>query len=72
MSAQGEVAIPSMQEIEGPALTAYNTSNALLMALEGLGKHSIDPQDEIRALNELALTVRNANADLCKAFGLRD
>ena len=62
----------SATDIEVPALTAYNNANALLMALEGLGKQAIEQGHEVHALIELAYTVRNANADILKVCGLYD
>lgn len=59
-------------DIEEPALLAFNTSNAILMALEGFGKHAMEEGHEIRALTELALAARNANADILKACNLYD
>ncbi len=59
-------------DIEDSALTAYNNANALLMALEGRGKQAIEEGHEAYALTELALAIRNANADILKACGLYD
>jgi hypothetical protein len=60
----------SLLDLEVPALTAYHNANALLMALEGTGKHAIEEGHEVRALTELALAIRNATADILKTCGL--
>lgn len=54
------------------SLTTGNFLNAILMALEGFGKHAMEEGHEVRALIELAQGARASNNDIQKSCGVYD
>ncbi len=63
---------PSRLDIETHILPAHNNTNALLMALDGFNRMPMDEGHEIKALIELAFTIRSDLADVLRKCELYD